>query len=59
MAGSCERGNEPAGCIRCLETVEQLSDCQLLKKALAPWSYAVEKHILNTLLQVKRNCKAI
>jgi len=31
MAGSCERGDEPAGCIKCSECVDRLRNCQLLK----------------------------
>jgi hypothetical protein len=27
MAGSCERGNESSGSIKCWEILEQLSDC--------------------------------
>jgi hypothetical protein len=37
-AGCCEHGNEPSGSIKCGEFLDQLSDCQLLKKNSARWS---------------------
>jgi hypothetical protein len=37
-AASCERGNEHSDYIRGGEFLDQLSDCQLLKKDSAPWS---------------------
>jgi len=36
MAGSCEHGNEPSGSVKDVEFLDQLSDCQLLKKDYAP-----------------------
>jgi hypothetical protein len=38
MAGSCECGNETPGSIKFGEFLDQLRNCQLLKKASAPWS---------------------
>jgi hypothetical protein len=38
VAGSCEHGNEPSGSIKGGEFLDQLSDCQLLKKDSAPWN---------------------
>jgi len=38
MAGSCERCNEPSGCIKCGEFLEVLSDYYLLKKDSSPWN---------------------
>jgi hypothetical protein len=35
--GSCERGNEPSGSIKCWEVPEWLHNWQLLKKGSAPW----------------------
>jgi hypothetical protein len=32
VAGCCEHGNEPSGSIKGGEFVDQLSDCQLVKK---------------------------
>jgi hypothetical protein len=42
VAGCCERGNEPSISIKGRESLEQLSDCQLLKKGCAPWSQSVD-----------------
>jgi hypothetical protein len=38
MACSCERGNEPMDCVKCLEILEQLRCWLLLKKDPAPLS---------------------
>jgi hypothetical protein len=38
VAGCCEHGNEPSGCLKGGELLDWLSDCQLLKKDSAPWS---------------------
>jgi hypothetical protein len=38
VAGSSEHGNELLGSIKGGEFLDQLSDCQLLKKDSAPWS---------------------
>jgi hypothetical protein len=38
VAGSCEYGNEPSGSIKGGDGIDQLSDCQLLKKDSAAWS---------------------
>jgi hypothetical protein len=35
--GCCEHGNEPSDSIKCLKTLEQLSDWRLLKKVSTPW----------------------
>jgi hypothetical protein len=37
----CECGNEPFGCVKCGEFLEQLRTCQLLRKDSAPRSYLV------------------
>jgi hypothetical protein len=34
--GSCERGNEPSGSIKCWDVLEWLHNWQLLKKGPAP-----------------------
>jgi hypothetical protein len=36
VAGCCKYGNESAGCIKDGEFIDQLSDCQLLKKTSVP-----------------------
>jgi hypothetical protein len=36
--GSCEHGNELSDSIKGRELLDQLSDCQLLKKDSAPWN---------------------
>jgi hypothetical protein len=36
MAGTCERGNELLGSIKCREFLGQLRKCYLLKKEPAP-----------------------
>jgi hypothetical protein len=36
MTGSCEYDNESSGSTKCLETLGQLSDLWLFKKATAP-----------------------
>jgi hypothetical protein len=36
VEGSCERGNEPSGSIKCWEVLERLRNWQLLKKGPAP-----------------------
>jgi hypothetical protein len=41
VEGSCEHGNEPSRFIKFWETLEQLSDWQLLKKDSDSWSYFV------------------
>ena len=38
MADACECGNEPSGCVKCGEFLDQLQTSQLLKKDSAPWS---------------------
>jgi hypothetical protein len=38
MVGSCEHGSEPLDSIKSVESNDQLSDYQLLKKDSAPWS---------------------
>ena len=38
VADACECGNEPSGCIKCGEFLDQLQTSQLLKKDSAPWS---------------------
>jgi len=37
VVGSCERGNEPSGSIKCVE-IDYLRISSLLKKDSAPWS---------------------
>ena len=37
MAGTCEYGNEPSGCMKCGEFLDQLKPGQLLKKGSATW----------------------
>jgi hypothetical protein len=37
-AGSCERGNEPSGCIKCWEFLEHLCYWYVLKNDSAQWS---------------------
>jgi hypothetical protein len=45
VAGSCEHDNEPSGSIKGGQLLDQLSDCWLLKKDSAPWSYLISyKH---------------
>jgi hypothetical protein len=41
VADCCERGNEPLGSIKDGEFLDWLSDCLLLKKDSAPWSWLV------------------
>jgi hypothetical protein len=41
VAGSCEHGDEPSGHIKGVEFLDQLSDCWLLEKDSARWSYLV------------------
>jgi hypothetical protein len=36
VEGSCERGDEPRGSIKCWEVLEQLHNWRLLKKSSAP-----------------------
>jgi hypothetical protein len=36
--GSCEYDNETSGSVNGGEFLDQLSDCQLLKKDSAPWN---------------------
>ena len=38
VVGTCERGNEPSGSIKCGEFLDQLRIGQLLKKDSAAWS---------------------
>ena len=38
VAGACECGNEPSGSIKYMEFLDQLINCQLLKKDSASWS---------------------
>jgi len=38
MAGTCERGNEPSGSIKCGEFLDWLKTRLLLKKDSAAWS---------------------
>jgi hypothetical protein len=38
VAGSCEHGNEPLGSIKGRESVDLLSEYQLLKVDSAPWT---------------------
>ena len=40
MAGTCELGNEPSGCIKCGEFLDKLRTGSLLKDS-APWSKQV------------------
>jgi hypothetical protein len=37
-SGFCEHGNEPSGSIKGGEFLDQLNDCQLLKKDSGPWN---------------------
>jgi hypothetical protein len=37
VEGSCKRGDEPPGSIKCWEVLELLHNKQLLKKGSAPW----------------------
>ena len=39
VAGSCEYGDEPSGCIQCWEFLELLRTFWLRRKVSAPWSY--------------------
>jgi hypothetical protein len=41
VADSCEHGNEYLGSIKIWEFLEWLSDCWLLEKDSAPWSWLV------------------
>jgi hypothetical protein len=41
MAGFCEHVNEPSGSTKGEAFLVQLSDNQLLKKDVAPWSFVV------------------
>jgi hypothetical protein len=36
--GSCEHGNEPSGCVKCLEFLDRLSKYYFLKMDSAPWN---------------------
>jgi len=51
--GFCEHGNEPSGPIKGWEFPHQLSDCQLLKKNSAPWSYYYNTTHLHLLQRLK------
>jgi hypothetical protein len=51
VAGPCEHSNEPSGSINGGEFLEWLSDCQLLKKDSAPWSFCVTINIEFQLLK--------
>jgi len=39
VAGPCEHGNGPSGCIKGRKLLDYLSDSWLLKDSSAPWSY--------------------
>jgi hypothetical protein len=41
MEVCCEHRDEPSASIRCKEILMYLSDLQLLKKDIAPWSYLI------------------
>jgi hypothetical protein len=34
----CEQGNDPLDSIKCLEFIDQLSNCYLLRKDSLPWN---------------------
>jgi len=36
--GCCERGNEPSGSIKCVQFLDQILTCELLKKNPDSWS---------------------
>jgi hypothetical protein len=36
VEGLCERGHEPPGSIKCWDVLEELHNCQVLKKGSAP-----------------------
>jgi hypothetical protein len=38
VASSYQQGNEPSGSIKGQRFIDQLVDCQLLKKDSSPWS---------------------
>jgi len=38
LAGCCEHGNEPSGCIICWEFLDDVTDYKLLKNDSAAWS---------------------
>ena len=38
MAGTCDCGNEPPGCIKCGEFLDYLKTCWFLKKDSGPQS---------------------
>ena len=40
MAGACECGNEPPGSIKYEEFLDELRNCQLLKKDCAPFPWS-------------------
>ena len=43
VAGCCEQGNEPLGCIKCREHLDYLRNCQLLKKDSAAFMFYVSR----------------
>jgi hypothetical protein len=36
LAGFCEHGNEPSGCLKCKKFLDQLNECHF-HKVLSPW----------------------
>ena len=48
VAGTCDFDNESPGSTKCVEFLDQLKTCQLLKKGTAPWSkYGVCKLLVS------------
>jgi hypothetical protein len=47
VARSCEHSNEPSGFIKGGEFLYKPSDCLLLKKASAGWSYSPKIYTIN------------
>jgi len=56
VAGCCECGEEPSDSIKCGELLDQLRNCQLLKKDSAPRSYAISSLGTVTPLEVPLQC---
>ena len=45
VVGTCECGNEPLGCTKCAEFLDQLRTGQLLKKDSDAWSKYVSRQV--------------
>ena len=60
MAGCCYEGNKPSGSIKCMEFLEYVRDCWVLRKDSGAWSklvslfvrYSVKFYILLTVHHV-------